>query len=188
MQENTRLRELLQIHTDSQTDDKIEVEITSHEQQLQKAQDQYLALVKEEQDIQFNREIDEHKDIIQKIYDEELQKKTSKLEVELTDAIKRQVTEDLTAEITQRVEAETLQKREQELRAKLMEELTPKIKEELTEKLTMKLNHKYQKEFEQRCQNMAPVHQDLVQADQENREQMELLTVQNQSSLESGNN
>ena len=41
-------------------------------------------MIREEQDVIFNREIDEHKEIIQRIYDDKLQEKSEELEQELT--------------------------------------------------------------------------------------------------------
>lgn len=40
-------------------------------------------ILREESDLQFNREIDEHKEIIQRIYDEKLLEKQDEIEQEL---------------------------------------------------------------------------------------------------------
>ena len=44
-------------------------------------------MLREEQDLQFSREIDEHKEIIQRIYDDKLVEKTEEIEVELQETL-----------------------------------------------------------------------------------------------------
>lgn len=48
-------------------------------------------ILREEQDLQFNREIDEHKEIIQKIYDDKLQEKSEEIEQELTESLTKEL-------------------------------------------------------------------------------------------------
>jgi hypothetical protein len=78
------LTEQIQKQSEQEVNDSIESEINmqllTYEQEIQRTQEDYLMTLREEQDLQFNREIDEHKEIIQKIYDDKLQEKSDEIE------------------------------------------------------------------------------------------------------------
>ena len=69
-------------------------------------QDDYLMVLREEQDLQFNREIDEHKEIIQRIYDDKLQEKSEEIEQELTETLTKELKVEIRAELQATLEAE----------------------------------------------------------------------------------
>ena len=56
-------------------------------------------ILREEQDLQFNREIDEHKEIIQKIYDDKLQEKSEEIEQELTESLTKELEQKIRKEL-----------------------------------------------------------------------------------------
>ena len=78
--ENEELRKLIGIAHDETYDDQIDKALVDHEHELIKAQDDYLNNLREEQDAQFACDIEEHKEILQRIYDEKLAEKTEQLE------------------------------------------------------------------------------------------------------------
>ena len=79
---------------------KINQGLSAIEDEQQRTQDEYLTMLREEQDLQFAREIDEHKEIIQRIYDDKIAERTDEIEIELRCAI----TTELTTELTQSIE------------------------------------------------------------------------------------
>ena len=49
-------------------------------------------ILREEHDMQFNQDIDEHKEILQRIYDEKLGEKTEEMEQEIHTVLTKQLT------------------------------------------------------------------------------------------------
>ena len=87
--------------------DEIESEINeallTHEQQIQRGQDDYLMILREEHDMQFNQDIDEHKEILQRIYDEKLGEKTEEMEQEIHAVLTKQLTVSIAQELKEKM-------------------------------------------------------------------------------------
>jgi len=99
-------------------DDSIESDIhnqlLTYEQELVRDQEDFLISLREEhehqfkqeltkQDTQFNREIDEHKEAIERIYDEKLQERSEEIEQELRETLTEDITTDLTVTLTEQL-------------------------------------------------------------------------------------
>lgn len=121
---------------DDMVEHEIEEQLVSAEQELQRTQDDYLLMLREEQDLQFSREIDEHKEIIQRIYDDKLVEKTEEIEVELQETLTKQLTETLKADLTEEIENRVADEIRQEVTEEVRKDITKEVTQDVTEKVT----------------------------------------------------
>ena len=125
----------MKIHRDEQDPELFEKEIKEgieeQENEIQKHLEDQLMVLREEQDLAFAKEIDEHKEIIQRIYDDKLAERSEEIEQELTD----QLTEQLTPKIEQEMRLRLQDEIRQELANEMTEELVEKIKDDMYDKI-----------------------------------------------------
>ena len=123
-------------NSDDMVEHEIEEQLVSAEQELQRTQDDYLLMLREEQDLQFSREIDEHKEIIQRIYDDKLVEKTDEIEAELQETLTKQLTETLKADLTEEIENRVADEIRQEVTEEVKRDVAKEVTQEVTEKVT----------------------------------------------------
>ena len=138
LQEQAEIEKLLEAKPkDDSIESEIHNQLLTYEQELIRDQEDFLISLREEhehqfkqeltkQDAQFNREIDEHKEAIERIYDEKLQERSEEIEQELRETLTEDITTDLTATLTDQL-TQTITK---EVEARVKEEMAQAKKKE----------------------------------------------------------
>ena len=88
--------------------------MNSHEQEVARLQDDYLALLREEQDAQFNADIEEHKEILQKIYDDKLRQRSEEIEAHLQVALREEISQKVEKDIRDEYEDKLIAARQEQ--------------------------------------------------------------------------
>jgi len=115
LQEQAEIEKMLESKPkDDSIESDIHNQLLTYEQELVRDQEDFLISLREEhehqckqeltkQDTQFNREIDEHKEAIERIYDEKLQERSEEIEQELRETLTEDITTDLTVTLTEQL-------------------------------------------------------------------------------------
>lgn len=119
---------------DDVDNDEMEQEIheslVTYEQQMQRNQDDYMMILREEHDMQFNQDIDEHKEILQRIYDEKLGEKTEEIEQEIHTVLTKQLTTSISKDLKEKMADQMRNDVKAEVKEEVRQEVVDVVRKE----------------------------------------------------------